>query len=123
MDLVTIKNQYWSRLSNQCWFLALFLGLFRDLYELLKAWSSAKERMGMYQSYNESVTTKAVWSVLQNNPAICVDIVKNSGDLLIPLSRLDLIYMPGGIVGLLGVISSLAGLVGTYNERLKLKYS
>lgn len=123
MNLVTIKSRYWSRLANQCWLLALILGLVRDLYELFKAWSSAKERLGMYQTYDESVTTKAVSSVLQNNPALCVDLVKNGGDLLIPLSRLDLIPLPGGMVGLLGVISSLAGLLATYSERLKLKFS
>lgn len=119
MNLVTIKNQYWSRLANQCWLVALILGLLRDLYELFKAWSSARE----YQTYGQSVTTKEVCSVLQNNPAICVDLVKNGGDLFIPLSRLDLIYLPGGVVGLLGVVSSLAGLLATYNERLKLKFS
>lgn len=123
MNLISINSKYWTKLSNQCWMLALILGLLRDLYELLKAWSSEKERMQKYQSYDESVTTKAVCSVLQNNPAICVDVIKNGGDLFIPMSRLDLVYLPGGIVGLLGVISSLAGLAATYNERLKLKYS
>ncbi len=122
MKLVTINNPYWSKLSNQCWILAIFLGLLRDLYELLNAWSSARERMGLYQSY-ESVSMKAVCSVLQNNPAICVDIVKNSGDLLIPAVRLGLVSLPDGVVGLLGVISSIAGLAATYNEHLKLKYS
>ena len=123
MRIVTVDSKYWSRLSNQCWLLAIILGLLRDLYELLKAWKSEKERMGMYQSYGESVPTKAVCNVLQNNPAVCVDVIKNAGDLFIPASRLDILYLPGGIVGLLGVISSLAGLVATYNERFKLKFS
>lgn len=122
MNLLTIDSQYWSRRSNQFWLLALFLGLLRDLYELLRAWSAERERMRQYQSY-ESVSMKAVCSVLRNNPATCVDVVKNCGDFLIPFSRLDLLYLPGGIVGLLGVVSSVAGLVATYNERLKLKYS
>lgn len=122
MNLASINDQYWSRLSNRFWSFALLLGLVRDVYELLKSFRVEKERLGQYQSY-ESVTKKAVCSVVQNNPAVCVDIVKNCGDLLIPLSRLDLVYVPGGIVGLLGVVSSLAGLVGTYNEHLKLKFS
>jgi hypothetical protein len=123
MRLITIDSKYWSWVSNQCWMLALILGLLRDLYEVFMAWSSEKERLGKYLSYDESVTTKAMFSVVQNNPAICVDIIKNGGDLLIPISRLDMVYVPGGIIGLLGVISSLAGLVATYNERLKLKFS
>lgn len=123
MNLVSVNNKYWTKLSNQCWMLALLLGLLRDLYELLKAWSSEKERLGMYLSYDESVTTKAVCSVVQNNPAICLDVIKNGGDLFIPMSQLNLVYLPDGVVGLLGVISSVAGLAATYNERLKLKYS
>lgn len=122
MNLVAVNIQWWSKLSNRFWFLAIFLGLVRDIYELLKALRVEKERLGQYQSY-ESVSKKAVSSVLCNNPAICIDIVKNCGDLLIPLSRLDFVSLPGGLVGLLGVISSLAGLIATYNEHLKLKFS
>ena len=74
MRIVTVDSKYWSRLSNQCWLLAIILGLLRDLYELLKAWKSEKERMGMYQSYGESVPSAA-----ENNPAVCVDVIKNAG--------------------------------------------
>lgn len=122
MNLITIDSKSWSRLSNRFWFFAILLGLVRDIYELLKAWRVEKERLSQYQSY-ESVATKAATNVLQNNGAVCIDVVKNCGDLFIPLSRLDVIYLPGGVVGLLGVVSSLAGLVGAYNEHLKLKFS
>lgn len=122
MKLITIDNQKWSRRSNRFWLFAIFLGLVRDVYELLKALRMERERLGQYQSY-ESVSRRAIWSVLQNKPDLCVDIIKNCGDFLIPLSRLDVVYVPTGIVGLLGVISSLAGLAGIYNEHLKLKFS
>ena len=122
MNLVKIDNKRWSTLSNRFWFFAIFLGLVRDIYEMLKAFRVERERLSQYQSY-ESVATKAVGNVIQNNGAVCVDIVKNCGDLLIPLSRLDIIYLPGGAVGLLGMVSSIAGLIGTYNEHLKLKFS
>ncbi len=92
------------------------------MYELLKALRRERERMKQYQNY-QSVNKQALGNVLQNNPAVCLDVVKNCGDLLIPLSRLDHIYLPGGIVGLLGVVSSFAGLVATYNKHLKLRFS
>ena len=122
MKLISIDIQSWSRFSNRFWFFAIFLGLVRDVYELLKALREERERLSQYQSY-ESVSNKAVWRVLQNKPDITVDIIKNCADLLIPLSRLDVLYVPSGIVGLLGVISSLAGLAGVYNRQLKLKFS
>ena len=122
MSFVKINNEYWSRLSNRFWLFAIFLGLVRDVYEILKALKEERGRLGQYQSY-EPVTKKAVCNVVQNNPAICVDVVKNFGDIFIPLSRLELLHVPGGIVGLFGIISSLAGLLATYNEQLKLKFS
>ena len=92
------------------------------MYELLKALRVERERLRQYQSY-EPITRKAISNVVQNNPAVCIDVVKNCGDFLIPLSRLDIFYVPGGIIGLLGIMSSVAGLVATYNEHLKLKFS
>lgn len=122
MKLLHINDQYWSRLSNRFWLLAISLGLIRDIFELLKALREERERLSQYQSY-EPVNKKAMCSVLQNNPAVCIDVVKNLGDFFIPVARLDLMYLPGGVIGLLGVISSLAGLIATYNEQLKLKFS
>ena len=122
MNLISIQNKYWSRFSNQFWLLAIFCGLVRDVYELLKALKVERERLRQYQNY-QPVTMQALRSVVQNNAAVCLDVVKNCGDVIIPFSRLDLVYVPGGIVGLLGVLSSLVGLVATYNEKLKLKFS
>ena len=122
MKLVTIDSVKWSRWSNRFWIFALFLGLVRDVYELLKALRMERERLKQYQSY-EPVSKKALGNVVRNNPALIVDIVKNSADFLIPLTRLELVYLPSGIVGLLGVVSSLSGLVAVYDEQLKLKFS
>jgi len=122
MKLLTIRDKYWAHFANQFWFLAIILGLMRDMYELLRALRSERGRLKQYQNY-QPVTRQAIGNTLQNNPAVCLDVVKNCGDLLIPLSRLDHIYLPGGIVGLLGVVSSLAGLIATYNKQLKLKFS
>ena len=122
MKLLTIRDKYWARFANQFWFLSILLGLIRDMYELLKALRMERECLKQYQNYRP-VTSQAVTNTLRNNPAVCLDVVKNCGDLMIPLSRLDHIYLPGGVVGLLGVASSLAGLVATYNKQMKLKFS
>ena len=122
MNLISIQKDYWSRFSNQFWIFAIFLGLVRDVYEILKALKVERSRLTKYQNY-QPVIWQALCSVVQNNADVCVDVVKNLGDFFLPLSNLDMIYIPGGIVGLLGIISSMAGLVATYNEQLKLKFS
>lgn len=121
MNLVSIDDNFWARLSNRFWLVALFLSLLRDFYELLVAIQLEKKRLNQY---SPSLTHRAlVGNVLRANPALVIDSVKNMADLWIPLSRLDLIYLPNGIVGLLGVVSSLAGLMGAHDQRWRLKFS
>lgn len=87
-----------------------------------------RKRLQQYSNGPDSKEMSvSMWSVLQNvaynNPSVMVDLVKNSADLFIPVSRLDILYIPSGIVGLLGVVSSLAGIMAEFNEQLKLKFS
>ena len=110
--------------------LAICLGLMRDFYELFRAVHVERKRLQQYSSGPDSKETGAVvstWTLVQNvasnNPAIVVDLVKNSADIWLPISRLDILYIPSGIVGLLGVVSSLAGITADFNEQLKLKFS
>lgn len=118
----------WNKHANRFWLLAICLGLLRDLYEILRAVHTERKRLQQYSSGPDSKEMSiSMWSVLQNvaynNPSVVVDLVKNSADLFLPVSRLDILYIPSGIVGLLGVVSSLAGIVADFNEQLKLKFS
>ena len=116
MRLATIDLGYWGRVSNRFWVLTIFLGLLRDLYELVITLQAEMKRMS-------SSTSQALGNVVRNNPALVLDVVKNGADFWIPVSRLDIVYLPSGIVGLLGVVSSIAGLISVWNEHLKLKFS
>ena len=118
----------WNKHANRFWLLAISLGLLRDVYEFLRAVHIERKRLQQYSSVPDSKEVSvSMWSVLQNvvhnNPSVMVDLVKNSADLFIPVSRLDILYIPSGIVGLLGVVSSLAGIMAEFNEQLKLKFS
>lgn len=124
MKLVTINDQYWSRLSNRFWLAAIFLSLMRDIYELLVALRHQRNRLNQYGSSSTPTSPRAVvGGVLRTHPALVVDTVKNVTDFWIPASRLDLVYLPSGIVGLAGVVSSLAGLLGSHDQRWRLKFS
>ena len=98
------------------------------MYELMRAVHVERKRLQQYSSGPDSKEMSvSVWSAVKssacNNPAVVVDLVKNTADLFIPVSRLDILYIPSGIVGLLGVVSSLAGITADFNEQLKLKFS
>ena len=125
MKLVSIDERFWSRLSNRFWLAAIFLSLMRDLYEFLVALRHQKNRLNQYRSSSTpAATPRAVVSgVLQTHPALVVDTVKNVTDFWIPASRLDMVNLPSGVVGLAGMVSSLAGLLGSHDQRWRLKFS
>ena len=128
MRLLTINVDTWSKHANRFWLLAIFLGLLRDTYEFLRAVHVERKRLQQYSSGPDSKEVavsmhSVLHNVVCNNPAVVVDLVKNIADFFIPVSRLDILYIPSGIVGLLGVISSLTGITADFNEQLKLKFS
>ena len=128
MKLLRINIDSWSKHANRFWLLAIFLGLIRDTYEFLRAVHVERKRLQQYSSGPDSKETpvsmrSVLHNVVCNNPAVVLDLLKNSADIFIPISRLDILYIPSGIVGLLGVVSSLAGISADFNEQLKLKFS
>ena len=128
MKLLKINIDSWGKHANRFWLIAIFLGLVRDTYEFLRAIDVERKRLQQYSSSPDSKETAVslrsmLHNVVCNNPAMVVDLVKNSADFFIPLSRLDILYIPSGIVGLLGVVSSLAGISVDFNEQFKLKFS
>ena len=124
MKLAIIDMNYWQRLANRFWLVTIVLGLLRDMYDLLVAIQEEKKRLIQYGGSGKSASgVRVIANVVRNNPPLIIDIVKNGADALIPASRLDLVYIPSGIIGILGVVSSLAGLVSTWDDRLRLKFS
>ncbi len=123
MKLVTVNTPYWNKLANQFWFLSILLGLVRDLYEFVTLVRTERCRLQQYSSGTKPSAGQALANVVRSNPPLMVDIVKNATDIWIPASRADYVYLPGGLVGLCGVVSSIAGLMSVYNDRLKLKFS
>ena len=124
MRLVTVDMNSLNRLANRFWLVAIVLGLLRDVYELVVAIQAERNRLVQYGGSGKSTSgVRVIANVVRNNSPLIIDIVKNGADALIPASRLDLVYVPSGIIGILGVVSSLAGLVSTWDDRLRLKFS
>ena len=124
MQLVRIDMEFWNKLSMRFWLLTIVLCLLRDLYEVALAVRIERSRLKQYSSNKSSPSVKKLAvSVVRNNPALVVDIVKNGTDVLIPAARLELVGVPSGVVGLLGVVSSIAGLMTVWDEHLRLKFS
>lgn len=124
MQLVSINDRFWGRLSNRFWLVAITLSLLRDLYELLVAIRLEKNRVSQYTpSSGRSTPGALISAALCSNPALALDVVKNVMDMWIPASYLDLITLPSGIVGMVGVVSTLAGLIGSHDQRWRLKFS
>ena len=124
MKLISIDDQFWGRLSNRFWLVSIFLSLMRDMYEFLVAVRLQINRSNQYSlpSSKQVSFSTLLGTVCTTNPALMIDILKNISDLWIPASRLDL-YIPGGIVGLMGVVSSIAGLMGSHDQKWRLKFS
>lgn len=64
---------------------------------------------------------RQVVTVLQNNPPLLLDLVKNSCDIFIPLDRLGIYPTGPGFVGACGVASSVLAILAVTHPWLKLK--
>lgn len=124
VGLVKVDLQYWKRLSSKFWFVSLILALARDAYELLLAYQLEKRREQETSHSREEIPSYVtILTVLQHNPSVILDAIKNGADFFIPPYHIGLINLPSGIIGLLGAISSLVGLYTIWNENVKLKYA
>lgn len=124
VGLVKVDLEYWKRLSSKFWFVSLILGLARDAYELLLAYRLEKRRQQETSHSREELSSHVtILTVLQHNPSVVLDAVKNGADFFIPPYNIGLINLPSGIIGLLGTISSVVGLYTIWNEKAKLKYA
>ncbi|XP_029411839.1 peroxisomal membrane protein 11A isoform X2 [Nannospalax galili] len=115
----------------------LLLSLVRDLYEIsLQMGRVAHERAKKEKSSSQDplgysvVDEETEWlqsfllllfQSLKRHPPLLLDTVKNFCDILIPLNQLGIYKSNHGVVGLGGLVSSVAGLVTVVYPQMKLK--
>lgn len=114
-DLCSVNTEKWSRISNKYWLYSITLNLVRDFYEISNILKSQKCRIlprDGFKNVNDIIAVGSrTFAILQRNRSVMIDTVKNSCDFFIPLTALGHVNLSPSSVGLLGVISSIAGLI------------
>lgn len=123
VKLLNVNTGYWGRSAARFWLLAVIFSLCRDLYELWLALRVEQSRLRHDTTGGSQTLSTAVQRTLRNNPAVVLDTAKNTTDIFLPLQSLEYVSLPSGVIGLLGVASSLCGLASIWQDTLKLKYS
>ena len=125
LKLITADAARWNKTASRFWTIAVVFGLLRDIYDLLIVFKAELAQSATTQGRRNRgrSLSSAVSRTLVNHPALALDLLKNSTDIFIPLSNLQVVNMSSGAVGLMGVVSSLCGLIALWNDSLKLQHS
>lgn len=130
-DIDTAK---WTKRSNRFWIISLMMGIARDIYEINRvvvSFSSYKSLttclvssvVSIRSSDDVSLCISSLLEFLTTYKHLTVDTVKNVCDLFIPLTGLGYVKLSPRTIGLLGVMSSIAGLFVVLNPKCKLSPS
>ncbi|CAD5122222.1 unnamed protein product [Dimorphilus gyrociliatus] len=119
LGLIKTDTTKWSHRAFKFWLLSIIFNLVRDLYELCNIYINERHRKKTPNTSNSGVSTFK--RALKRHPEVAVDFLKNSADVVIPLSALGYCKCANkGITGLLGVISSLSAICAIVAPSLKL---
>lgn len=126
-DLCSIDTEKWSRISNKYWLYSITMSLVRDFYEISRIVQCKKHSIvpgNGINNFNDviKVLTRVI-SIVQSNQNVVIDTVKNGCDFFIPLTALGHTKLSPGTIGLLGAISSIAGLLVLLDPQKKLSPS
>lgn len=127
----SIDTKKWNLVANKYWLMAIIMNLVRDLYEIFRLidLKRAARASGVTQrchsiemSSCRSLGKLALisYSQLHLHKNIVVDTVKNMCDVFIPLTALGYTKLSPRTVGVLGAISSVAGLLALIQPDAKL---
>lgn len=124
VDLCTLNTDQWSSISNKYWLCSITMNLVRDFYEILQLLKAEKNQIitkeGCKNLNDIFQMSRRALMCIQKSRAIMVDTVKNICDIFIPMTALGHVKLSPGTVGLLGVISSIAGLMALIEPLAKL---
>lgn len=100
------------------------MNLVRDIYEIMRIIDQGgiKSRISSRCNQNEisKQVVKAAQIFINDHKDVFWDTVKNSCDVWIPLTALGYINFKPGTIGLLGTISSVAGIISLIDPQARL---
>uniref|UniRef100_A0A1B6MM93 Peroxisomal membrane protein 11B n=2 Tax=Graphocephala atropunctata TaxID=36148 RepID=A0A1B6MM93_9HEMI len=109
-----INTDKWSVRANKCWLYSVTMSLVRDIYEINRLLEANRAKT------NQRKSSVSLLKLAHQNKDVFVDTLKNSCDILIPLTALGYVRLSPGMVGILGVVSSVAGIAALINPTYKL---
>jgi peroxin-11B len=121
----------WTHRSNRYWLFSLIMSIVRDVYEINRVISSFTSYKGLTSCLTSSLvsirSTKditrcaaSLTDFVVTYKHITLDTIKNVCDLFIPLNGLGYVKLSPKVIGILGMISSLMGLIVILNPSCKL---
>uniref|UniRef100_A0A1A9W2E5 Peroxisomal membrane protein 11B n=1 Tax=Glossina brevipalpis TaxID=37001 RepID=A0A1A9W2E5_9MUSC len=123
----------WNKFANKYWLFSIIMNLCRDMYEIHRLFDL--HRAGIKSGISRSIPSRVgsskdigrlalqSYSLLLSHKDVLVDVVKNSCDFFIPLTALGYTNITPRTIGLLGALSSVAGLIALVEPTAKLSPS
>ncbi|XP_063225311.1 peroxisomal membrane protein 11B [Bacillus rossius redtenbacheri] len=123
--LVSVDSERWNKVANKYWLASVAMNLARDLYEVLRLLERGSRGPPAPAWYSAGPPRKGLplATLAREHKDVLVDTVKNGCDLMIPLTALGYARLSPGAVGVLGVVSSLAAIVGLVDPEARLEPS
>lgn len=126
----SIDAKKWGKYANKYWLLSIIMNLCRDVYEIFRLLDlhKASAKSGISRSVPVSINSPKDFSRLAlqsyalvlGHKDVFVDTVKNVCDFFIPLTALGYTKLTPRTIGILGAISSVAGLIALLEPTAKL---
>jgi len=121
----------WQQRSNKFWVVSLVMNIVRDVYEINRVIASSTNYKSLTKCVGSSLVSlrspadvircfQSLFEFLVTYKHLTIDTVKNCCDLCIPLNGLGHVKLSPRTIGILGAVSSLAGLFVILNPSCKL---
>lgn len=126
----SIDAKKWGKYANKYWLLSVIMNLCRDVYEIFRLMDlyKASSKSGICRSIPVRIHSPKDFSCLAlysyglvlSHKDVFVDTIKNLCDFFIPLTALGYTKLTPRTIGILGAISSMAGLIALIEPTAKL---
>ncbi|XP_046574440.1 peroxisomal membrane protein 11B-like [Haliotis rubra] len=135
IGIAKVDSAKWKDLSARFWLVTIILNLIRDVYGMwtviieelrLRNKRASKSTYGngdanhKYKTRRIPNDTEVVLSCFQESVPLILDFIRNMSDLVLPLAALKRINASAGVQGAVGVVSSVIGIITTWNPDLRL---
>ncbi|KAL4107738.1 hypothetical protein QTP88_018031 [Uroleucon formosanum] len=126
-NFLQINAPRWGQAGNRYWLLSIIMNLVRDVVELNNLFKAILKKkilntLNRKVAPKNDITGEAVQFV-RSHKDLLIDTVKNSCDIMLPLSNLGFIRLNAGTIGVVGMISSVLSLYTLVDQKAKLPYT